>query len=85
MYAAGMAGFRFYVRLRYLRSFCALDLERRRRAVDAWAFGRLALLRQLFRPVRSLALLAYYERPVLGSAVVAPRSIARAPVSVAHD
>jgi hypothetical protein len=61
LYAAGMSTFRFYVRLRYLRSFCALPLERRRAAVEAWAFGRIGLLRQRFRPVRSTALLAYYE------------------------
>jgi uncharacterized membrane protein YbhN (UPF0104 family) len=62
MFEAGMATFRFYVRLRYVRSFCALDLERRRAAVNSWAFGRVGLLRQLFRPVRSIVLLAYYER-----------------------
>jgi uncharacterized protein (TIRG00374 family) len=68
MFEVGMAGFRFYVRVRHLRSFCALDLERRRAAVNAWAFGRLGLLRQLFRPVRSIALLAYYEREAVARA-----------------
>lgn len=57
-----MAAFRVYVRMRTLRSFCALDVDRRRLVVQAWAFGRIGLLRQLFRPVRSIALLAYYER-----------------------
>jgi hypothetical protein len=56
-----MATFRFYVRLRTLRSFCGLDVDRRRALVNAWAFGRIPVLRQLFRPVRSLALLAYYD------------------------
>jgi uncharacterized protein (TIRG00374 family) len=76
MYEAGMAAFRFYVRLRYLRSFCGLDLDRRRAAVEAFSFGRVGLLRQLFRPVRSTALLAYYERdPVVrGLSPAAPRS-----------
>jgi uncharacterized protein (TIRG00374 family) len=85
MYTAGMAVFRFYVRLRYLRSFCGLDVERRRRAVDAWAFGRLALLRQLFRPVRSVALLAYYERPPVAEVASTSRSIGAVAMSVAHD
>jgi hypothetical protein len=61
LYRLGMATFRAYVRLRYARSFCALDLRRRRHVVQAWAFGNQRLLRQLFRPVRSTALLAYYE------------------------
>ena len=62
MFEAGMATFRLYVRLRYVRSFCALDVAHRQAAVNSWAFGRIGLLRQLFRPVRSIALLAYYER-----------------------
>ncbi len=62
MYEAGMFGFRAYVRLRYLRGFCALPVETRRAAMESWAFGPIVLLRQLFRPVRSIALLAYYEQ-----------------------
>lgn len=63
LYAVGMGVFRFWVRLRYLRSFCALDLERRRTAVQGWAFGGIAPLRQLFRAPRSTVLLAFYEHP----------------------
>jgi uncharacterized protein (TIRG00374 family) len=59
--AAGIAAFRVYVRLRTLRGFCDLPLEARRRAVNAWAFGPVGLARQLFRPIRSLVLLAYWE------------------------
>jgi uncharacterized membrane protein YbhN (UPF0104 family) len=84
LFMAGMTLFRLYVRLRHLRSFCALDLDRRRRAVDAWAFGRLALLRQLFRPIRSIALLAYYERPQVAR-VTSSRGITPSATSVAHD
>ena len=62
MFHLGMTFFRAMVRLRYVSSFCALPLARRRAIVEAWAFGRFALLRQLFRPVRSVVLLAYYER-----------------------
>jgi uncharacterized membrane protein YbhN (UPF0104 family) len=81
MYLTGMACFRLYVRLRYLRSFCGLEVPRRRAAVHSWAFGRIGLLRQLFRPVRSTALLAYYERGAVLRAlapatIVARRSIA---------
>ena len=77
MYGLGMAAFRLYVGARHLRGFCALDLDRRRAAVGAWAFGRVALLRQLFRPVRSLALLAYYEREAVARAL-SPLPLARA-------
>ena len=85
LYEAGMATFRFYVRLRYLRSFCGLDLERRRAAVDSWAFGRIGLLRQLFRPARSIALLAYYEHE--GVALALSPAVAKpvfAPAPEAH-
>jgi len=79
LYEAGMATFRFYVRLRYLHSFCGLDLARRKAAVDAWAFGRISLLRQLFRPVRSTGLLAYYEHDGVAQALSpGPRPLAAA-------
>jgi hypothetical protein len=76
-----MATFRFYVRLRYVRSFCALDIDRRRAAVHSWAFGRVGLFRQLFRPVRSTALLAYYERPAVARAL-APVPLASASLAL---
>jgi uncharacterized protein (TIRG00374 family) len=77
LYEAGMATFRFYVRLRTLRSFCGLDLARRKVVVDSWAFGRISLLRQLFRPVRSTGLLAYYEHDGVAQALSpGPRPLA---------
>jgi uncharacterized protein (TIRG00374 family) len=63
LYGIGMSVFRFWVRVRYLRSFCALSLERRRAAAQSWAFGSIAPLRQLFRAPRSTVLLAFYEHP----------------------
>jgi hypothetical protein len=84
MFAMGMATFRLYVRARYLRSFCALDVERRRAAVQSWAFGPVGLFRQLFRPVRSIALLAYYEQERVAQAVCpGPRSLPRVAQSAA--
>ena len=61
LYHFGMFGFRVYVRLRHVRSFCALPVVTRRRAVDVWAFGPVTPMRQLFRPVRSTVLLAGFE------------------------
>ncbi len=57
----GLAAFRGLVFLRYLRPFCALPLHTRKRIVEAWAFGRLGVARQFFRPLRSIACMAYFE------------------------
>ena len=59
--SVGLGGFRVLVRTLYLRSFCALPLATRRRLVNAFAFGRYGLGRQLFRVLRSTALLGYYD------------------------
>lgn len=61
-YRAGIALFFTQVLLRHRRPFSALDLDRRRAAVEAWAYGPVPVLRQLFRPLRSVALLARYDR-----------------------
>lgn len=57
----GLLGFRILVRMRYFRGFCRLPLPTRRRIVNAWAYGRYTAARQLFRVLRSTALLSYYE------------------------
>jgi uncharacterized membrane protein YbhN (UPF0104 family) len=61
LYSVGMAVFRVWVRVTQRRSFCVLSVDRRRAVLYPWAFGRITHLRQLFRPVRSTVLLAYYE------------------------
>ena len=61
MFAVGMTGFRLITRVVCFRSFCGMALPRRRRWLGRWAYGRVALARQLFRGVRSTALLAYFE------------------------
>jgi choline dehydrogenase-like flavoprotein len=65
----GLSAFRAYVPLRFGMNFCRLPLARRVTAVDSWAAGSFLRGRQLFRPLRNLALLAYYEAlatPVVG-------------------
>lgn len=57
----GLAGFTVVVLLTTARYFPALSLERRRKIVTAWAWGPVPLARQMFRPIRSTALLAWYE------------------------
>jgi uncharacterized protein (TIRG00374 family) len=59
----GLSGFRYLVALRHGRTFCHLPLDVRARVVDAWAYGRVGLARQLFRVLRSTAVLALYEDP----------------------
>lgn len=63
----GLTGFQCIVWLSNLRSFSKLPLETRRRILDNWAFGPVTLTRQLFRPIRTTALVAYYEAVALGS------------------
>lgn len=67
---AGLLFFRMTTRARYLRSYCDLPLEVRRQWTYAWADGRHALLRKLFKPLRATAFLAYYDQPT-GERVIA--------------
>lgn len=66
LYQLGMFGFRVWIRLTHVRSFCGLSLPARRRAIEGWAFGPFTRPRQLFRPVRSTVLLAAYEHERAG-------------------
>ena len=59
--ACGVAGFLVLTWCRWLRRFAALGPDRRRAWMHAWAYGRVPLARAMFRPVRSLAALAYFE------------------------
>jgi hypothetical protein len=57
----GMTGFRAFVRLSEGRSFVDLPLPARAAIVEDWAWGKSWLCRDLFRAVRSTALLAYFD------------------------
>jgi glycosyltransferase 2 family protein len=61
----GLAGFRTITLLAKLSRFETLEREARRAWVERWAYGSLSLARQLFRGVRSTALLAYYDHPLV--------------------
>jgi len=61
MFGCGMLAFRMFTVVRYGKPFVRLAPDRRRRAVSTWAFGPIGPMRQLFRPIRSTALLAYFE------------------------
>jgi hypothetical protein len=59
--ACGLAVFRALTWVRWLRGLGALGAPSRHAWMHAWAYGPVALARKLFRPVRSLAALAYFE------------------------
>lgn len=61
LFECGMTFFRFVTRLRFLRGYCNVPLAARQAWTLQWAENRIALLRQLFKPVRATALLAYYD------------------------
>jgi len=63
LFTVGMILFKGYVMARYFRGFNNLPPEKRNRIIANWAWGRSALLRQLFRVVRSTVFLAFYEIP----------------------
>ncbi len=47
----------------FFRPFTMLSLETRRKVVNFWAYGPIPLTRQMFRALRSTALLAFFENP----------------------
>jgi hypothetical protein len=59
--ACGLVVFRAVTWARWLRSVGALGAEKRQAWMHAWAYGRVSLARRMFRPLRSLAALAYFE------------------------
>jgi hypothetical protein len=65
LFQIGLFGFRLLSRLFYGGPFCELPLGKRRSVVQTWAYGKIGLTRQFFRPLRATAFLAFYEHPVI--------------------
>jgi hypothetical protein len=63
--AVGLSAFRFYVLLTNLKPFTLIPLERRCALIEEWAGAPISITRKLFRPLRSLTLLAYFENPIV--------------------
>ena len=61
LFALGMLGFSVVTMVRFARPFTRLSPEKQRAWVNQWAYGRVRFARQLFRVLRSTALMAYYE------------------------
>jgi glycosyltransferase 2 family protein len=75
-FAAGLVTFDLASRLRHPRGFAAQPRATRVALVESWAFGDWPQGRKLFRLVRSIALLAYYEHPLVASQL-SPPEVAR--------
>jgi hypothetical protein len=65
----GITAFRIYAFVTNLMPFESLSLERRRLVVDSWSYSRVSLTRKFFKPIRSVALLAFYECPEVQNAL----------------
>jgi uncharacterized protein (TIRG00374 family) len=81
MFTIGMLVFRFATRLRFFQSFCDLSHERKAAWVRQWSDGPISLTRKLFRPVRSLVFLCYFECPEVQAAIDGAGGVSRAPVA----
>ncbi|MBU6453349.1 MAG: flippase-like domain-containing protein [Cyanobacteria bacterium REEB67] len=66
---AGITAFRFYTLATTLRTFESLSGEQRTRVVNSWSYGPISLTRKFFKPIRSVALLAFYECPAVLAAL----------------
>jgi hypothetical protein len=60
LFALGVRFFQIVTLLAHLRPFTKLVAARRRAWVERWAYGSWSLGRQLFRPIRSVAIVAFY-------------------------
>lgn len=69
----GVTAFLAATVLRFATTIARLEPARRRKWVDAWAYGPLPPARLLFRGIRSNALLAYFEVLDLGTPQVEVR------------
>ena len=65
----GIMGFRTVTMFTAFAPFEKLPLSKRRRIVDAWSYGRIPVTRKFFKPIRSVALLAFYECPEVQAAL----------------
>ena len=69
LFAIGMFGFNLIISLRYFSRFASLTLTARRRIFNSWAYSRIPVQRQLFKLIRSTALLAFFEHPAVTAAL----------------
>lgn len=69
LFKIGLLGFRSLAMLSNCAPFEALPSEKRRTIFEGWAYGPIPITRKLFKPLRSLVLLAFYEQPLIQAAL----------------
>jgi len=62
-YLAVLVGFESLALLRFGRPFSTLSASRRQRYLDLWTGSDVSLVRDIVKPVRSCALLQYFDHP----------------------
>jgi hypothetical protein len=77
-FSAGLIAFAASVRLRAPTGFSRQTRARRSGLVDGWAFGGFIPGRKLFRLIRSTALLAFYDHPLVARRLEPPEVEPRA-------
>jgi hypothetical protein len=59
----GIFLFNAYLFIVTLQPIHRIAISKRKQIIDSWANGKIALTRKLFRPLRSLTLLAFFDEP----------------------
>jgi len=67
----GLRVFRSYAFCLNLQPFCSMSLAKRVNVVEQWASGPVPLARKMFRPLRSLTLLGFFEESSVNSGLLA--------------
>jgi len=68
LFKVGIFAFRSLTTVTQFSAFEKLSAAKQSALLNSWSYGPLALTRKLFKPLRSLALLAFFEHPaVLGA------------------
>ncbi|MBP9093316.1 flippase-like domain-containing protein [bacterium] len=69
LFKLGILGFRSITIITNLCPFENLSSERQAKIINTWSYGPIGLTRKLFKPLRSLALLAFFEHPAVVIAI----------------
>lgn len=69
LFKTGILGFRTITIASNLCPFENLSSERQAKIITAWSYGPISTTRKLFKPLRSLALLAFFEHPAILAAL----------------
>jgi glycosyltransferase 2 family protein len=70
----GLRVFRSYAFCLNLQPFCSMSLAKRVAVVEQWAGGPVPLARKMFRPLRSLTLLGFFEESSVNAGLAAKQT-----------